>query len=160
MVIGRFYAMVGALLWRPADGKYLVLRRTGEKDFGAGEWECVTGRVDQGEGFPEAVKREVAEELGIEVEVDFVIGTTHFFRGSAIPENEMVGVQFCCSVEHPGVVQTSWEHTEHRWITAEEAQSWFPSDHWLGVTIRRAEEIRRLTPGALLNFRRAEGFAL
>ena len=30
MGIGRFYGMVGALLWRPADGRYLVLRRSNE----------------------------------------------------------------------------------------------------------------------------------
>ncbi len=36
MSIGRFYAMVGALLRRPSDGKYLVLRRSEDKDFASG----------------------------------------------------------------------------------------------------------------------------
>lgn len=64
MSIGRFYAMVGALLRRPSDGKYLVLKRSEDKDFAMGSWECVTGRVDQGEGFSEAVLGGVFEELG------------------------------------------------------------------------------------------------
>jgi 8-oxo-dGTP pyrophosphatase MutT (NUDIX family) len=65
MSIGRFYAGIGALVWCPSVQKYLVLRRSADKDFGGGAWECVTGRVDQGEGFTEAVLREIYEELGV-----------------------------------------------------------------------------------------------
>lgn len=36
MSVGRFYAMVGALLRRLSDGKYLVLRRSEEVDFASG----------------------------------------------------------------------------------------------------------------------------
>ena len=131
MSIGRFYAAVGALLWHPADGKYLVLKRTADKDFGAGVWECVTGRVDQGEGFTEALHREVREELGIEVQIDFMIDTIHFYRGEARPENELVGVVYRCSLEDPEAIQTSWEHSEHRWVTADEAEALFPEGYWL-----------------------------
>ena len=62
MSIGRFSAGVFVLLRSPA-GKYLVLKRSPEKDFAAGGWECVTGRVDQGEGFPQAVHREISRRL-------------------------------------------------------------------------------------------------
>ena len=156
MSIGRFFAAVGALLWNPTDGTYLVLKRTAEKDFAPGAWECVTGRVDQGEGFAEAVHREVREELGVEVQVDFVAGTMHFYRGEAKPENELVGVLYCCSIEDPGAIQTSWEHAEHRWITAEEAQTLLPQGHWLGELIQRAERIRAQLPLDLLQtFREA-----
>lgn len=51
MSIGRFFAMVGALVWHPAAAKYLVLKRSPDKDFASGAWECITGRVDQGESF-------------------------------------------------------------------------------------------------------------
>jgi 8-oxo-dGTP pyrophosphatase MutT (NUDIX family) len=114
MSIGRFYAGVGALVWCATTRKYLVLKRSADKDFGGGAWECVTGRVDQGEGFTEAVLREIHEELGARAHIDFIIGTMHFYRGEATPENEMVGVQFCCSIEDPGTIRTSWEHAEHR----------------------------------------------
>jgi 8-oxo-dGTP diphosphatase len=158
MSIGRFYGMVGALLWRSSDGKYLVLRRSDQKDFGGGEWECATGRVDQGEGFPQAVHREVREELGIQVQIDFVVGTVHFYRGSERPENEIIGVQFCCSVVEPAKIQTSWEHAEHRWIAATEAEVMFPAPHWLGEAIRRAEHIRALMSPELLAYYRESVF--
>ena len=157
MSIGRFYAAVGALLWHPADGKYLVLKRTADKDFGAGIWECVTGRVDQGEGFTEALHREVREELGVEVQIDFMIDTMHFYRGEARPENELVGVVYRCSLEDPEAIQTSWEHSEHRWTTADEAGEIFPEGYWLVDLIQHAERIRALLPPELLAVYR-EGF--
>ena len=157
MSIGRFYAAVGALLWHPPDGKYLVLRRTADKDFGAGVWECVTGRVDQGEGFTEALHREVREELGVEVQIDFMIDTMHFYRGEARPENELVGIVYRCSLEDPGAIQTSWEHSEHRWVTADEAGEIFPEGYWLVDLIQHAERIRALLPPELLAVYR-EGF--
>jgi 8-oxo-dGTP pyrophosphatase MutT (NUDIX family) len=160
MAIGRFYGMVGALLRRPEDGKYLLLRRSGDKDFASGAWECVTGRVDQGEGFTQAVRREVREELGVEIQIDFIVGTAHFFRGEARPENEIIGVQYCCTLEEPHNIQVSAEHSEHRWLTATEAEEMLPYGHWLREVIRRAEELRTLMPDALLAHHRLQGFEL
>lgn len=158
MSIGRFYAGVGALVWCASTRKYLVLKRSADKDFGGGAWECVTGRVDQGEGFTEAVLREVNEELRVQTQIDFIVGTMHFFRGEARPENEMVGVQFCCSIEAPKAIGTSWEHAEYRWVTAEEAQALLAEGHWLLKVIRRAEAMRARMPRELLEFYQAEGF--
>jgi len=158
--IGRFYAGVGALLWRPSDGRYLVLKRSEAKDAGAGTWECISGRVDQGEGFTEAVNREVGEELGLQVQIDFVVGTEHFYRGDASPENELLLVQFCCSVQEPAALELSWEHSEYRWVTAREAEEVLPAGHWLGKVIRRAEAIRALLPAELLEYYRVQGLEL
>ena len=47
-IIGTFYAGIGALVWHPKSDTYLLLKRSMAKDFAAGAWECVTGRVDQG----------------------------------------------------------------------------------------------------------------
>ncbi len=160
MRIGRFFAGIGALVWRPSDGKYLLLRRSTDKDFASGAWECVTGRVDQGEGFPEATRREVREELGVEAQIDFIVGTTHFYRGEAQPENELIGVQFCCSSEAPEALHLSAEHSEVRWMTAGEADALLPEGHWLLKAIRRAETLRALSPAALLAHYRMEGFEL
>ena len=152
MSIGRFYAMIGALIRHSVSGKYLILRRSAEKDVGAGQWECVTGRVDQGESFPEALHREVKEELGIEVRAEFFLRTEHFYRGEAIPENEMVGVMYYCSLDNPEAIQISWEHEEARWVTPEEAAAFLPNDHWLIALIERAETMRALMPDALLSY--------
>jgi 8-oxo-dGTP diphosphatase len=57
MSIGRFIGGIGALIWSPKVKRYLLLRRSAQRDYGAGAWECVTGRVDQGEGFEQALHR-------------------------------------------------------------------------------------------------------
>lgn len=155
MAIGRFYGMVSALIRRASDGRYLMLRRSADKDFGAGTWECVTGRVDQGESFAEAVHREVREELGLSVKIEYIIGTVHMYRGTRLAENEMLGVQYCCAIGESPLLTVSWEHAEHRWVTAEEATALLPEAHWLLGVIRHAEAIRALAPVALLDYYRA-----
>jgi 8-oxo-dGTP diphosphatase len=161
-VIGRYIAGVGALIWNPDDNTYLVLKRAATKDFGAGSWECVTGRLDQGEGFEEALHREVKEELGVEVMVEFFIGTTHFYRGEPIPGNELIGVVYCCSTKSPDAIRTSDEHAEHRWVSADEVSELVkdrkPSNRWLERVIRRAEIVRQHLPDELRQIYNVEGF--
>ena len=144
--VGRFIAMVGMLVWRRTDGRYLLLRRSPTKDFAAGQWESGSGRLEQGEGFIDALKRESLEELGLEVRIECLLGTTHFYRGKPTPENEMVGIAFGCSLGDGSGLQLSEEHSEHRWATAEEAAGLLPSDHWLYKLILRAEDFRNLMP--------------
>ena len=124
---GRFLAGVGAVIQRH-DGRFLLLRRSEEKDFAADVWECVTGRLEQGEGFEDALRREVQEETGLSVEIDRILDTTHFYRGEAVPENELVGVLFLCATSNAGALRTSDEHDDHRWVTTSEALDLLVSD--------------------------------
>jgi len=151
---GRFLAMAGALIWRESDGRYLLLRRADHRDVGAGEWEYVTGRLEQGEGFTEGLRREVSEELGIQVEIEFVLRTTHLYRGSAAPENEMVGVIFGCSTSGDGLMRLSEEHSEFIWVTADEAKRLLPEGHRLIERLERADALRRLIPPELVQLNR------
>lgn len=162
-MIGRFLGGIGALIHDPANKTYLLLRRASAKDFGAGNWECVTGRVDQGEGFETALYREVREEIGLDVQIEFMIGTSHFYRGSAISENELIGVIYCCSTTTPQAIQLSHEHAEYQWLTPQDAlvllDTSRPSDAWLHKVISRADFINQHLPPALQELYRTEGFA-
>jgi 8-oxo-dGTP pyrophosphatase MutT (NUDIX family) len=154
MSIGRFYAGICALLRSPS-GKYLLVKRSADKDFGAGGWECVTGRVDQGEGFREAVRREIYEETGLrDIQIDFMVDTVHFYRGEPSPKNELIGVSFCCSTDRPDAVQLSAEHSEGHWLTPDEVEALLPKDTWIVDLIRRAEILRELASEELLAFYR------
>ena len=114
MTVGRFLAMVGVLVWRQTDGKYLLLQRSAAKDFAAGQRECVTGRLEQGESFGQAVRREAFEGLGLDVQVEFILGTTHFYRGDALPEHEMGGVHYDCSIPDATSMRLSDEHCAYQ----------------------------------------------
>ncbi len=158
MGIGRFTAFIGALIRHPTEEKYLLLKRSASKDYAAGGWECVTGRVDQGESFSQALHREVLEELSITVQIEFIIGTGHFYRGEPIPENEMLGVQYCCTTSTPDAVQIGDEHSEFRWLLADEAYALLPANNWLQRTIHHTETIRAMLPPALMDFYTTVGF--
>ena len=164
MAIGRFYAGIAALIRARSDGRYLLLRRAASKDFGADAWECPTGRVDQGEGFEQAAHREVCEELGIEMQIDGILGTTHFYRGPALPEYELVGVVFLCSIPEPLEPQLSAEHSEYRWLSGEEALRELsvdnPSQEWIRRVIVRAEQVHKLWPEGMIQLYQEGGFDL
>lgn len=55
-----------ACIWR--EGKYLVQARPKGKSF-EGSWEFPGGKREKGENFRECVKREIQEEVGIDVSV-------------------------------------------------------------------------------------------
>ena len=162
MSIGRFYAGIAAVIWSPETRKYLLLRRSEQKDYAGGAWECVTGRVDQGEGFEDALHREVCEELGVDAQVQYILGTTHFYRGAPSPENELVGVIYLCSLPDPNSIHISSEHSEYRWLSAEQALDLLtaadPSTQWARGVIEHAESIRPMLPIDLVNFQSEKGF--
>ncbi|MCO6441882.1 MAG: NUDIX domain-containing protein [Nitrococcus mobilis] len=143
MTIERFQCGVAAVIRSAVDGSYLLLRRADNKDYAAGAWECVTGRLEQGEGFEQALHREVAEEIGTSVRLQCLLGTTHFHRGAPEPGNETVGVVYGCVLDNPDAVVRSSEHKEHRWVTAPEALALLtandPSTAWMRVIIARSE---------------------
>jgi 8-oxo-dGTP diphosphatase len=139
MTIGHFLGGVGGLIWDPKSGKYLLLRRSVERDFQAGAWECVTGRVDQGESFEQALHREIREEVSAEVKIEFIIATTHFFRGAPSAENELLGLIFSCILDDPGHINIDSEHSEYRWATVKEIDAMLPDENWLKRAIHRAE---------------------
>jgi 8-oxo-dGTP diphosphatase len=164
MSIGQFYAGIAALIWCPENKQYLLLRRSEQKDFARGAWECVTGRVDQGEGFEVSLRREVREELGVEVQVEHILGTTHFYRGAPNPENELVGVIYLCSLADPASIRISAEHSEYRWLRADQAIDLLsasdPTTLWIRRVIQRAEIIRPMLPESLLKYQSNSGFEL
>ena len=160
MTIGKFMAGIAALIQDPQTQHYLLLRRAARRDYGAGAWECVTGRVDQGESFTQAVHREVQEEISARVQIDFIICTTHFYRGPQQPENELLGVIYGCTLLEPQAqaITTGDEHSEMRWVSAEEALAFLPQGYWLSGVIERAELLRHRLPVEIVENYQRLGF--
>jgi 8-oxo-dGTP diphosphatase len=156
MPVGRFACGISALIWNRETDQYLLLKRASHRDAGAGAWECVTGRVDQGESFEQAVYREIHEELGVNSQIEFIIGTSHFYRGETVPENEMLGVRYLCTLDNPAMIRITNEHSEYRWLTAEEVNSLLSPEHWLISAIRDAEMIKQVLTPERQAFYRAE----
>ena len=111
----QVYVGMGAVIEK--DGKYLVLKRTKDKDFQPEAWETVTGRLEQNESPNDAILREVKEETNLEVEVIMPIDTGFFYRGGK--EFPMVFIAYYCKYLS-GEVKLSWEHSEYKWISLSE----------------------------------------
>jgi 8-oxo-dGTP pyrophosphatase MutT (NUDIX family) len=158
MSVGTFLSGVGALIWEESSGKYLLLRRARHRDFQGGAWECVTGRVDQGESYEDALRREVREEINGEIQIELLIATTHFYRGETRSENELLGVIYGCTLKNPDEITPGVEHSEWGWFTIEEAFEFLPGGHWLQNVIRRAEQMKAAIPAELREVYRNEGF--
>ena len=115
--LGVFNVAVEGVIIR--DGKILITQRSFERPHEPGEWEILTGRVDQGESFEEAVRREVMEEVGLEVEVLQPFNTFHFFRGTEKAEH--LGVSFVCRYKGGVVKLDTTEQVAFKWATPGEA---------------------------------------
>ena len=160
MTIGKFIGGIGAIIWNNQSHQYLLMKRAAQRDFNAGAWECVTGRVDQGKSFEEALHREVMEEINAKVSIDFIVGTTHFFRGEKTPENELLGVIYACTIIDAAQVVIESEHSEMRWVSPEEALTFLPGEHWLHKAILRAEKLRKHLPDVLRHDFHLRGFEI
>lgn len=160
MPIGRFLGGVAGLIYDDKTQRYLLLRRAALRDFKAGHWECVTGRVDQEESFEEALHREVMEEINAKVQIEFIIATSHFYRGDQTPQNELLSIIYGCRISDPSTVRLDSEHSEMRWITTKEALNFLPEGHWMREVILRAELLRKYLPEELRNDFLRRGFEI
>lgn len=114
---GLFGVAIEAIIEK--EGKIFIGKRADNRDHMPGIWECLTGRVEQGESLEEAVKREVEEETTLEVLVIEPINTFHFFRQNNSQEHQ--GVSFWCKYVSGEVVVDPREHSEYKWVTPDEA---------------------------------------
>ncbi|MGE5124563.1 MAG: NUDIX domain-containing protein [Acidobacteriaceae bacterium] len=162
MTIGRFNAGIAAVIWSPETSQYLFLRRAEHKDYAPGVWEWVTGRVEQGEGYEDALHREVREELGASVHIEHILGTTHFYRGSPSPDNELLGVVYLCTLASEANIRIGPEHAEFRWLSAGEALGLLSasdsSTQWTRRVLQRLIAILPRLSEDLMKFQRQSGF--
>lgn len=91
--------------------RMLLLRRSNVCRHFVGCWEWPGGKLDAGEDFESAVKRETKEETSLEVEITGVAGVTHFEAPAAH------FVLLCMEVRLAGgELKLSEEHDEYAWV--------------------------------------------
>ena len=103
---------------RLPDGKcsFLLMKRVPER---GGFWQPLTGGVEQGETFEEAIKREVFEETGITEMIEVVDSNYHY----EFTDEGRYHVEYIFGVEVPTNtnVRLSHEHDDLRWVGKDEA---------------------------------------
>ncbi len=86
---------VGAMIFDSNNRVLMLKRSVGARD-NHGKWDLVGGAVGQGEDLIEALKREIREEVGVEVSVGESLGYIEVIDS----EKHWVGLGFKCLVVH------------------------------------------------------------
>lgn len=110
------------------DGKVLLIRK--KRGFGAGKYNGVGGRVEEGEGPEEAAVREVWEEVGVRVLELEPAGVLEFYSGAREPDWVVYVYRSRRFVGEP----RSSEEAEPRWFSVDELpfdDMWADDRVWL-----------------------------
>ena len=131
--------VAGALI---ADRQLLVAQRARPPEL-AGLWELPGGKVASGETEPEALVRELAEELGIVVGVGERLGRD-------VPVNDAITLRAYRVTLVEGTMRPT-DHMAVRWATAAELDEldWVPADRaWLPELARALRGYGSVSPPA------------
>lgn len=110
----RFVVAVAVVVRR--GDRVLAMRRSPQKDAGAGAWEALSGRVKPGEQPLVAARREAREECGLEVTIDPRPVAAYQAKRN---RDDMVVVVYRGD-SGTGEVVLSDEHDTFAWMTEEE----------------------------------------
>ena len=112
--------VVAAIIYK--DGKYFATQR-GYGEF-EGMWEFPGGKIEPGESRESALKREIQEELGIDIIINKFLCTTDY----DYPLFHLTMHCYLCSVES-GMIELR-EHKSARWLCKDKLNcvEWLPAD--------------------------------
>jgi 8-oxo-dGTP diphosphatase len=112
-----------------AESKVLIAQRTRPPEL-AGRWELPGGKVAAGEAEPEALARELAEELGVDVTVGEQLGDVQLDATTTLRAYAATLVR--------GEPQPH-EHAALRWVSAAELDEvdWVRADRGFLPALRR-----------------------
>ncbi len=103
--------VVGAVICR---GDAVLLLKRQADDFMGGLVELPSGTVDAGEDIIDALKREVREETGLEInDIDSFIGTFDYTSGSGKKTRQL---NFLVYTDMRKIKLNPAEHTESYWL--------------------------------------------
>lgn len=110
--MAEFKVALKAIIYK--NDKILVLKRSCEEDVYAELWDIPGGKIEYGEKTTDGIKREVFEETGLDVEIEFRPWSLWSFMTPA-KERQTVGITLLAKYLG-GEVKLSSEHTEYKWI--------------------------------------------
>ena len=104
------------------EGAYFATQR-GYGEF-EGMWEFPGGKIEPGESRDVALKREIQEELGVDMAIENILCTTEY----DYPSFHLTMHCYLCSIAS-GEIELR-EHKSARWLRPEEFGSveWLPAD--------------------------------
>lgn len=113
----RIILVTCGIIWRGRE--LLIARRKADSRLEALKWEFPGGKIEFSEDPPEALKREIREELDFEIEVgEIFCVSSHNYRGEAEAVDHVLMLAYSCShlKGEPAVRDVS----DFRWVRVED----------------------------------------
>jgi len=132
---------VGAIILN--QGKILLAKRGVEP--GKGRWSIPGGAVELGEGLHEALKREVMEECGLDIEVDRLMDVVE----NLVPDEDgrlrfhYVVVYFLARLRG-GTLKPASDVADAQWVPLDQAETYDLTKTFRAFFEKRKEELKNL----------------
>lgn len=135
----------------------LLIRRAEDRLY-PGLWQCVTGRLEAGEGISAGALREVVEETGLgpaDLEAFYETDIVNWFHEASL-DALLCEAVFAARVRPGAAVHLSAEHDDAGWLAVEEAKAlvtWpayvraIDTVEWLLANPSKAASFRLPDPG-------------
>lgn len=106
-------------------GKILILREPAKNNLGTehGRYGNPGGRLDAGENYDEALRREVKEECGLEIEPLYPIFVGEWYPLINGIKTHVIAIFTVCKAKTTKV-KLSAEHDDYKWIRPEEVNEY------------------------------------
>lgn len=102
--------------------KVLIIQRSNYDEIGAGTWEFVGGKLDFGEDLLDGLKREIKEEVSLDVTVERLLYATTFKTN---PQRQVVILTYLCYANTDNINLSS-EHKNYTWSNKEQLLELLP----------------------------------
>lgn len=112
---------VAAHGWIEQDSRWLLTKRSAVNDYMPLKWDIPGGAVEYGESADEALRREIAEETGLIVEVGAPLYI--YNNMGQFPARQTFQIVFSCRYLGGDIRLDPREHEAWEWHTADSARS-------------------------------------
>ncbi len=108
------------------EGKLLIVKRSESKELFPGDYEMPGGKLEFGEDAKEALKREIMEELGVDVSVFEPFHCFTYFSNDR--KTQYVEIVFFAELADIEENIKLNDHTDMKWVVKEDLASYKMSD--------------------------------
>jgi ADP-ribose pyrophosphatase YjhB (NUDIX family) len=125
------------ILLQNGEGEYLLVRRSGDK-YGFSSWDIPGGRIDTGSALLLNLKREIAEEVGLEINDDVkLIAAQDIFTKDG--EKHVVRLTYIGRALTEKIVLDTTENTEFIWCSHDELKAKENLDEYLSEIVHSSD---------------------
>jgi 8-oxo-dGTP diphosphatase len=117
-MVAKPFKLSGKVVIRDKEGRCLLIKRSMTSKGNPGKWDLPGGKIDSGEAFEDGLLREVAEETGLTVSLERVLGATE----SESPTARIVYLILKGRLQS-GQVRLSEEHDDFFWAYGKDIET-------------------------------------